>query len=225
MLEDPSTPEDDPAANSKPKDDPRIFCFERPEDLAAFELSVTKLIGRLHESEQSMFVSPRNVLRMNHGSQWVHSARAPQPDTSMHSISTEWTIPFKDIADNDLGLIARSILPVSEDMSRQFAQRMYGVVSAAAASVGNVVDAKIAGSVTASLVEMMSKIELSVDRDGNVSMPQMHVGPETYDKLAKALENMEPEVAAELERLKEEKSQQARQREAERRAKFRRTED
>ncbi|MCW6536881.1 hypothetical protein [Sphingomonas lycopersici] len=225
MLEDPSTPDNDPAANKETTEDPRIFCFERPEDLTAFELSVTKLIGRLHEREQSMFVSPRNVLRMNHGRQWVHSARAPEPDTSMHSISTEWLIPFKDIADNDLGLIARSILPVSEDMSRQFAQRMYGVVSAAAESVGNVVDAKIAGSVTASLIEMMSKIELGVDREGNVSMPQIHVGPEAYDKLAKALENMEPEVAAELERLKEEKSQQALQREAERRAKFRRTED
>lgn len=225
MLEDASTPDDDPDADDKAIDDPRIFCFEHPKDLAAFELSVTKLIGRLHEREQSMFVSPHNVLRMNHGSQWVHSARAPEPDTSMHSISTEWLIPFKDIADNDLSLIARSIQPVSEDMSRQFAQRMYGVVSAAAESAGNVVDAKIAGSVTASLIEMMSKIELGVDRDGNVSMPQIHVGPEAYDKLAKALKNMEPEVAAELERLKEEKSQQALQREAERRAKFRRAED
>lgn len=225
MLGELSTPDDGPDANNKMTDDPRISCFERADDLGAFELSVTKLIGRLHEREQSIFVSPHNVLRMNHGSQWVHSARAPEPDTSMHSISTEWLIPFKDIADNDLSLIARAIQPISEDMSRQFAQRMYGVVSAAAESVGNVVDAKIAGSVTASLIEMMSKIELGVDRDGNVSMPQIHVGPEAYDKLAKALENLEPEVAAELERLKKEKSQQALEREAERRAKFRRAED
>ena len=140
----------------------------------------------------------------------------------MQRISTEWTIPFKEITDNDLGLIARSILPVCEEMSRQFAQNMYGVVGAAAERVGNVVDARAAGSVAASLIEVMSKIELGVDRDGNVTMPQIHAGSEAYGKLVEAMENMEPDVAAELERLKLERSQEALDREAERRAKFRR---
>lgn len=142
----------------------------------------------------------------------------------MHSISSEWLIPFRAIADNDLGLIARSIFPVCEDMSRQFVQNMYGAVGAAAGRVGNIVDAKDAGSVGASLIEMMSKIELGVDRDGNVSMPQIHAGPEAYDKLVDAMQNMEPDEAEKFERLRQEKSQQALDREAKRRAKFRRAE-
>jgi hypothetical protein len=178
----------------------------------------------LQERARATFVSAENVLRLNHGRHWVHAARDPEPDTSMHNISTEWLIPFNDIADNDLGLIARSLLPVSDDMARQFAQNMYGVVGAAAERVGNVVDAKAAGSIAGSLIEMMSKIELSVDRDGNVSMPQIHVGSEAYEKLVEAMQNIDPELEAEFERLKQEKSRQALDREADRRAKFRRDE-
>lgn len=224
MIETPPSLDDDVDPCATKKADPRIFCFDKPDDDEAFELSVTKLMGMLQERSRATFVSPQNVLRLKHGRHWVHSAREREPDSSMHSISSEWLIPYREIADNDLGLIARSILPVCEEMSRQFAQNMYGVVGAAAERAGNVVDAKAAGSVAASLVEMMSKIELGVDRDGNVSMPQIHVGPEAYDKLVAAMQSMDPAAAAEFERLKQEKSQQALDREAERRAKFRRTE-
>jgi hypothetical protein len=225
MIEIPPSPDDRVDPDAARKADPRIFCFERPEEEKAFALSVTRMLGALQERERATFVSNQNVLRLNHGRQWVHSAREPEPDTSMHSISSEWLIPFKEIADNDLGLIARSLLPVSEDMARQFAQNMYGVVGAAAEQVGNVVDAKAAGSVAASLIEMMSKIELGVDRDGNVSMPQIHAGSDAYEKLVEAMQNMDPKDAAEFERLKQEKSRQALEREAERRAKFRRAEE
>lgn len=221
MVEEVRSPDgvDEPTGASRP--DPRIFCFDDPQEERAFERTVVKLMGRLVERERGALVSARNVLRMNHGRNWVHSAREPEPDTTMHSLSTELLLPFKELADNDLDLITRSIVPVSEDMSRQFAQTMYSMVGAVAERVGNVVDAKAAGSVSASLIEMMSKIELGVDRDGNVSMPQIHAGPEAHAKLVEGLKNMSLEDAAELERLRMEKSQQALNREEERRGRFR----
>ena len=205
-------------------DDPRIRCFERPADDEAFERSVTALIARLQERSRKTFVSEHNVLRMNHGSNWVHSARNPEPDTSMHTLSSEWTIPFKDIAENDLGLIGRTILPVSKEMDKQFAQNMYGVVGAAAQKIGNVVDAKTAGSFGASMLEMFRKLELGVDRDGNVSMPQMHVGPDLYARLPEEMSKVPPEINAEIERVKAKKIQDALDREVERKAKFKRAE-
>jgi len=207
----------------KPDDaDPRIRCFERPVDDEAFDSSLTALMGRLQEKTRRTFVSEHNVLRMNHGSSWVHSARDPEPDTTMHPISAEWTIPFKDIADNDLSLIGRTIFPISEEMDRQFAQNMYGVVGAAAQKVGNVVDAKTAGSFAQSMLEMFRKLELGVDRDGNVSMPQMHVGPELYARLPEEMSKVPPELSAEIERVKAEKIKDALDREAERKGKFKR---
>lgn len=210
----------DDADTTSPEPDPRFRCFERPDEAAAVEMSVAKLLGKLQMQSQAMFVDEENILRMNHGAGWIHSAREEDPDTTMHHISAEWVIPFKDLADNDLGLIARSILPISEGMQRQFAENMYGVVGAAAEKVGNVVDARAAGSFPQSMLEMMKKIELGVDRDGNVSMPQTHVSAETFERMKSEFENVSPELEAEFERVKAEKVQAALHKEAERKARF-----
>lgn len=203
-----------------PSSDPRIRCFERCGEEDAFETSVMNLIGRMQKDSRANFVSEQNTLRMNHGSNWVHAARDPEPDTSMHTISAEWTIPFKDIAENDLTLIYRTILPMNEEMDKQFTQNMYGVIGAAANRVGNVVDAKAQESFGHSMLEMFRKIEFGVDRDGNVSMPQMHVGPELYAQLPDKIAKVPPEITAEIEQVKAKKIQAAHVRESERKAKF-----
>ena len=213
----PCVPETD---ESPPKSDPRVICFEGREDQAAVEMSIAQLVGALQEQSRTMFVNEHNVMRMNHGGKWVHSARDKKADSAMHSVSAEWLIPFKDIADNDLDLIARTIRPMNEDMQRQFAQNMYATVGAAAEKVGNVVDAKATGSVAQSMLEMFKKIEFGVDRDGNVSMPTLHVAPETYDRIVKELQSVDPEVEAEIERIKAIKIQAAFEREADRKSKF-----
>lgn len=207
--------EDSPAGQ-----DPRVICFERQEDDAAFDGSVTKLLGALQKQSRTMFVSEHNVLRMNHGRNWVHSAREKAPDMKMHQISSEWVIPFKDVADNDLTLIARTIQPLTKDMQKQFAQNMYSAVGAAAEKAGNVVNAKATDSFAQSMLEMISKIELGVDRDGNISMPQLHMGPETYERIVAELPFVPPEIGAEIERIKSLKIEAALEKEADRKAKF-----
>ena len=111
----------------------------------------------------------------------------------------------KDIAENDLSLIARTILPINEEMEKQFALNMYGVVAAGAEKVGNVVDAKADGSFAKSMLEMFRKIELGVDRNGEISMPQIHVGPGMAQKIAKELESVPPEIEAKIEQVKAER--------------------
>lgn len=204
------------------KPDPRVTCFESKEDEAAFDQSLMKLMGVVQDRTRANFVSEHNVLRMNHGGSWRHSARAEEPDTTMHHISSEMTIPFKDIADNDLDLIGRTLIPINEDMQRQFSQNMYAVVGAAADKVGNVVNAKELGSFAQSMLEMFRKIELGVDRDGKVSMPQLHLNPETYERMAAEMQSIPPDVQAEIDRVKAAKIEAAYEREAERKAKFKR---
>ena len=203
------------------KPDPRVICFESKEDVIAFDQSLMKLMGVVQDQARANFVSEHNVLRMNHGGSWRHSAREEEPDTTMHLITSEMTISFKDIADNDLGLIGRTLIPVNEDMQRQFSQNMYAVVGAAADKVGNVVDAKELGSFAKSILEMFRKIELGVDRDGKVSMPQLHLTPETYDRMAAEMQSIPPDVQAEIDKVKASKVEAAYEREAERKAKFR----
>ena len=202
------------------KIDPRVICFEDSLAAESFDISFNKLIGQMAEQSRSLYLNEDNILRMSHGETWVHSARTTDTDAQLHRISSEWTIPFKEIADNDLGLIRRCILPVSEDMQKQFAQNVYGMVGASATKVGNVVDAAESGSIAQSFVEMMSKIELGVGRDGTVSMPQLHLHPSMFDKVKAAMDSISPELEAELERIKAVKTQEAYAREDTRKAKF-----
>jgi hypothetical protein len=202
--------------------DPRIYCFERHEEDREFEASMASLMARMQDRSRKIFISEHNVLRMNHGANWVHSAREPDPGNTMHTISAEWMIPFKGIAENDLGLIAQTILPINEEMERQFARNMYGVIGAGAEKVGNVVNAKQTDSFSQSMLEMFRKIEFGVDRDGNVSMPQIHVGPDMYERIVNEMQNVPAEFTAEIEQVKAEKIQLALDRETERKAKFKR---
>lgn len=203
--------------------DPRIFCFDSGEDDRAFENSVTSLIQRMQKRSRDKFISDENTLRMNHGITWVHAASDPESDTSMHTISAELTIPFKDIAENDLSLILRTIQPINESMEQQFAQNVYGVIGAAAEKVGNVVDARASGSFANSILEMFRKIELGVDRDGNISMPQIHVGPEMFKRISEELKNVPPEIEMEIERVKAGKIETALNKELERKRKFKKS--
>jgi hypothetical protein len=208
--------------NDQQKDDPRIFCFENTADEEAVETSVAVLIGEMQDQARRTFVSEHNILRLNHGRKWAHTAREPEADNNFHTISAEWVLPFDEIAKNDLGLIGRAILPMNEEMEKQFAQSMYKVVGAAAEKVGNLVDAREAGSFAHSMLEMLNKIELGVDRDGTVRMPQIHAGADAYERIVRDLANVEPELQAEIERVKAEKIEQALERERERKAKFKR---
>ena len=210
------------SAKEPDKTDPRIFCFERDEDDHAFDASVTALMRTMQDQSRKMFIHEHNVHRMNHGANWVHSAREAEPDTTMHSISAEWTIPFAGIAENDLNLIAQTVRPINEEMERQFVQNIYGVIGSAAAKIGNIVDAKESGSFALSMLEMFRKIEFGVDRDGNVSMPQIHVAPGMYERIVNEMQDVPPDLSEEIERVKAEKVQLALDREIERKAKFKR---
>ncbi len=81
--------------------DPRVFCFQSKEDEAAFDQSLMKLMAVMQDRTRADFVSEHNILRMSHGGSWRHSAREEEPDTTMHQITSEMTIPFKEIADNE----------------------------------------------------------------------------------------------------------------------------
>jgi hypothetical protein len=101
---------------------------------------------------------------------------------------------------------------------------MYEMVSDAAASVGNVVDAKATGSIAESFLEMLRKTEVGVDRDGTISMPQLHVHPDTWVKMEEELRSQPPEFGAEVERIQAEKAEAAFDREATRKGRYKQRE-
>ena len=105
-----------------------------------------------------------------------------------------------------------------QQFDESMARMLYETVSAACEESGQVVDGRDIPFPQAFL-EGFKKIELGVDRNGNVSMPEFHVG--SLD-MVKQLEAMPPEFQAEVERVKAEKIAKALEVEAERKKKFKR---
>lgn len=105
-------------------------------------------------------------------------------------------------------------------MERQFAQMMYRSISSASEQSGNVVDAQKEGSLPAAFARMLEKIEFSVDKDGNVTLPQIHVGPNTLDSFQRAISEAPPEYHNQIEEIMKRKRAEALKREADRKARF-----
>lgn len=198
----------------------RIVCFAMPDEAKAIDRGLMKLLASLRETQQRQFVSKNNVMRYQHGGCWHHPANSDATDVRSHRFETVWHIPYDGLVDNDLSLISRSLNEIGASMDEQFVKAMYAMVGDAAESVGNVVDAKEMGSIAESFLEMLRKVEIGVDRDGTVSMPQLHVHPDTWPKVQDELGRQPPEFSAEVERIQAEKAAAAFEREAMRKARF-----
>ena len=185
-----------------------------------FERTFVEAFAHIQRQQITQLVSPENMLRYRHGRTWTSPANEHAFNGGMQTHSMEMTTPFQDLVDNRLSLISDALRALATSAKVQFTHMIYSGVSAAADHVGNTVNAKELGSTAEAFAQMLEKVEFSVGRDGQVSLPEMHVGSEAYDKLIKALNEAPPEFRERIERIKATKSEQALAREAERRAKF-----
>jgi hypothetical protein len=163
-------------------------------------------------------MAPQNLLRYSHGIVWKHPANDSAEDGSMEQHTAEVAIPFERIVDGDLSLIDEVVSDISRQMDASFMRSMYDVVNASCEKSGNIVSAKEIGFPEA-FAGMLEKIEFSVNKDGEVELPQLHTADASA--IAKSLEEQPPEYHERIEAIKERKIRQALEREAERKSKFR----
>lgn len=194
--------------------------FDFEEESKAFNASLVQKIRDEQREFVRNHISDENMQRFRHGTAWTYRADEDVGAGQLQTISSGWTVRFEDIIDGDLSIIKANITSVAEDMRDQFLRMMYSTISETCDRVGNVVDGRQAGSMAASFVEMLRKIELSVGRDGQVHMPEIHVSPETGERMMKELQAQPPEFEAEVERIKAEKFAAAHERERLRKSKF-----
>jgi hypothetical protein len=194
--------------------------FSYAQGAQAFNTAFTRAIVQIHKRAMAQYLLPENTQRFRHGGAWRDAgnpeAFVGQPQ--MHSAYLETR--FDDIVDNNLEVIERSLRSITESLHQQFAKMIYSNISAVCEASGNTVDTKAEGSIEAAFIAMLEKIEFAVDRDGNISMPEFHVSPETGQKMLDALKNAPPGYQERVEALKARKTAEALAREAERRAKF-----
>jgi hypothetical protein len=199
-----------------------LIFFDFGSAISEFDKATLDALQIIQTASTNQLMPPENTQRFTHGRAWTQRANDQAIPGEIRTISTMWEIGFDDLIAGDLSLIDRKIGGVAKDMQRQFMEMMYATFSVATEKTGNVVDAKKVGSIPASFLEMLKKIEFAVDRDGTVRLPEIHTSPETGQTFLAALSAQPPEFIEEVERIKAEKTAQALKREVERKARFKR---
>jgi hypothetical protein len=188
--------------------------------VVAFDSAFTRALTEIKKRIVAQYLPPENTQRFRHGGPWSNPGNDKAHGGQMQTHSAVLETRFDEIVNNDLAVIERSFSHVSEGIHRQFAQMLYSTVGEACKQSGNVIDAKAESSLEAAFMAMLEKIELGIDKDGTVSMPEIHVSPAVGERMMAALENTPQEYKDRVEALKARKIAEAQAREAERKAKF-----
>jgi hypothetical protein len=168
----------------------------------------------------SKYLTPQNTQRIRHGGDCRHPGLPNAIEGGVQEHSTMVEVRFEDIVKHDLGVIERVVQQFSNDMERQFLGMMFATVGAACDQTGNTVDAASAGSTEEAFAQMLEKIEFSADKEGNVSLPEIHTCPEAFARLSEALGNAPQSFHQRIEEIKARKIADALKREEERKARF-----
>lgn len=187
---------------------------------AEFHRSFVMLLEKVQKGTLKKYLNPENTHRFKHGGQWANPAAPDLLPTDIKTHSTETEVSFSKLVDHDLSVIDQVLGQINEDLERQFAQQMYSTVSAAADAVGNTIDAKEAGSPREAFAKMLEKIQFSADKLGNVTLPTIHLAPETLRILQRSAADAPPEFHQRIEAIKAKKTEEALEREARRKARF-----
>ena len=188
-----------------------------------FKKAMSEDVATAIKEQRKAVLPGDNVFGYTHGTRW-HTRTTDSKDENeineMQKHSTEVVIPFQDIIDNDLDALARYKSSLVSGMMQELMSVMYQTVSESTKKTGNVVDAKGGGFKAEQFIEMLEKIEFGVDRNGKVSFPEIHAGPELAEKMLKELSSQGPEFEKRVQEITQKKSEAALKSEAERKSKF-----
>lgn len=194
--------------------------FAERSALTAFDKALLNHVRTVIKLLNSQFVSPENHQRLRHGDSWSLQGNPKAVSTGIQQHSTELYVKFEHIIEHDLGAIDRYVEQIVKGMHEQFMQMMYSTVSAACDQSGNVVDAKEAGGPLEGFAAMLEKIQFSADKYGKVTLPQVHLHPDTFKRMQDAQKTASPELLRRIEETKARKTAEALHVESLRKARF-----
>ena len=195
-----------------------------------FSSQLREFEGALHEDtatairEQRKVVLPGdNVYGYTHGRRWRTTTIETNNNSEegvMQEHSTEIEIPFQSIVDNDLGILERYQAQLVSGIIQELMRTIYQAISESTEKTGNTVGGGEGGFKADHFLEMLEKIEFGVDRNGKVSFPEIHAGPELVKKIMHELTSQGAKFEARVQELISKKSKAALEREDERKARF-----
>ncbi len=190
-------------------------------ETAQFDKALTALIGDLSRIERGKIISTDNVMRYSHGIKWLAvSSDSSDEESEMQIHSTETNISFDDIKNHNLDTIPTFLKDIVSKMNESLQRTMYQTISDACDKSGNSISRKDYKTSADAFLATLKKIEFGVDRDGKVSLPEFHVGSEALKAFKRDAEAKGQSFQEEVDKVIEEKSEAALERERKRLERF-----
>ena len=201
----------------------RCIPFRLSSMISDFDKALSEDVAITMKEQRKVVIPGNNVFGYTHGTKWhtiTTETKNENEINEMQKHTTEVEISFQDIIDNNLEALEKYKNKLVSGFMQELMMVVYETVSESTKRTGNVVDAKGGGFKAEQFIEMLEKIEFGVDRNGNVSLPEIHAGPELAEKMLKELSAQGPEFEKRVQEITQKKSESALKREAERRSKF-----
>jgi hypothetical protein len=185
-----------------------------------FGKALLEMAVRAHREKISQYVSKDNMHRFQHGRSWLTVREDGTEKSSFKEVGVELSIGYEDLIKNDINQFFKFFKTFVEGFTSQTMQGMFQTISESCDKVGNTVNQKKYASQAEAFLEGLKKVEFSVNKNGQVELPQIHVGTDAAEPLMQSLKAQDEEFHAEVERIKQEKSDAALRKEKVRRNKY-----
>lgn len=194
--------------------------FVDPEFVEKFNESLRTLLSTLQQQSMAKYINPESAQRIKHGAMFSNPAAPQVYNGEIETHSTLFDISLESLAAHDVTILEKSFNRFQEDVDAQFARMIYASVAKVCDKSGNVVNAKKSGSLQLAFLEMLEKIEFSVDKNGEVKLPEIHLGTDAFNEFERTMKESTPEYEALVKDVKARKVAEALDKEVKRKARF-----
>ncbi len=181
--------------------------FNYNEESTIFSSALIEVIVKLHTNQMSSYVSEENVHKFHHGKGWGRVSDKGEDESLLKPVSVSLTIEKESIIKNDISKMFDFMSEFSEGFTSQLVGNMFSTVIEACDKTGNIVKQSDGKSQADMMLELLKKVELTVDENGQVSLPSLYMAPGKAEPLIKELESQPPEFHEEFELIKKQKTE------------------
>lgn len=201
----------------------RIIPFSLAPRVSEFDQALFEDIASSLDEKRCEIIPRENVMGYSHGTRWrarTTGNSEENEDGEMKVHSSEVSVPFQEIVDNNLDALAQYRRTIIDGVMQEFMNTLYQTISQSTDKTGNVVNANGGPFQAEQFIEMLEKIEFGVDRNGNVSFPEIHAAPELAQRMLQELSSQGPEFEQRVQEITKRKSEAALAREEDRKSRF-----
>jgi hypothetical protein len=165
-----------------------------------------------------------NIQSFYHGMNWSfqqeNAAGYTTQTGELQKQGTTVRLAIDRIREHDISLLPEFLNATVEDMQQQMQERLFSMLDKVTQMTGQVTAVPKGGSIAQAALDALEKIQLSVDEDGNVSLPTLYLNPASYEKMANEITAIPSAQSGAAKKVIEKKKAEAVVREQERLSRY-----